>query len=571
MDKVPAMTDTLTLESLRLGGLPIIQPFLERLGVRVFLEEALKRSDPRIKLPPVDSAMILVRNFTLSRYPLYGVPEWTRQFDPACLELLADQVHLINDDRLGRTLDKLYLADRRSMVTRLVVHMVEEFNIDLDRFHNDSTSLTVSGEYRERQPRKDGRHRLRIVHGHNKDHRPDLKQLVWSLTVSSDGAVPVHYNVYDGNTNDDTTHIETWESLCKIVGGPEFIYVADAKLCTRRNMAHIRGHGGHFITVLPRTRKEDARFKEWILRNEPDWRVIWDRAPLRRKTDPPERFEAMEDPSPSSEGYRIIWYRSTEKWKRDERSRDNAIQAARQDLHRISERAGKRNLKTREQVQAAVDTILDKTGTRSWVHVEIKIDERITHLQVGPGRPGKNTRYTRHVTPVYKPVIMLDTRAIKASAAADGIFPLITDVPEDRMSPLDILSIYKYQPFVEKRHEQLKSAAEVVPVNFKTPERIEAYLFLYFIAVMVHALVEREVRDAMKARGIRSIPLYPEERACRAPTADKLLGLFDPLRRHRLFNGDRLVKTFWDELSDVQRLVLDLLGIPTVVYGQSNQ
>jgi len=564
------LTDTLALESLYLGGHPVIRPFLERLGVRMFLEETLGRPDPRIKLPPVESAMLLVRNFTLSRYPLYGVPEWTRKFVPEQLELQANQIRLINDDRLGRTLDKLFVSDRRSMVTRLVVHMVEEFNIDLERLHNDSTSLTCSGEYRERPPRRDGRRRLRIVHGHNKDHRPDLKQLVWSLTVSDDGAVPVHYNVYDGNTNDDTTHIGIWESLCKIVGGPEFIYVADSKLCTRKNMAHISGPGGHFITVLPRTRKEDGRFKEWILYNEVDWQVIWDRPPLRRKHNPPERFEAVEDPSPSSEGYRIIWYRSSEKWKRDERSRDNIIQAARQDLHRLRERAGKRNLKTREQVQAAVDKILDETGTRSWVQVEIETHERVTHKQVGPGRPGKNTRYARQVTPVYRPVVTLDAEALKASAAADGIFPLITDMAAERMSPLDILSIYKYQPFVEKRHEQLKTAAEVVPVNFKMPERIEAYLLLYFIAVTVHALIERKVRDAMKARGIRSIPLYPEERACRAPTADKILGLFEPLRRHRLFDGDCAVKIFWDELSDVQRFVLNLLDVPTAAYGESS-
>ncbi len=186
------MTDALALESLCLGGHPVIRPFLERLGIRMFLEETLGRPDPRSKLPPVESAMLLVRNFTLSRYPLYGVPEWTRQFDPGQLELRAEQVRLINDDRLGRTLDKLFVSDRRSMVTRLVVQMVEEFNIDLERLHNDSTSLTFSGKYRERQPRRDGRRRLRIVHGYNKDHRPDLKQLVWSLTVSGDGAVPVH-------------------------------------------------------------------------------------------------------------------------------------------------------------------------------------------------------------------------------------------------------------------------------------------------------------------------------------------------------------------------------------------
>ncbi len=566
--KEEVLTDELALESLCLGGHPIIRPFLERLGVRSFLEQAFGRPDPRLKLPHVDSAMLLVRNFTLSRHPLYGVPEWARRFDPSRLDLRAGQVRLINDDRLGRTLDTLFKCDRRTLVTRLIVHMVEEFGIDLKRLHNDSTSITFTGEYRQRPPRKDGRRRLRIVHGFNKDHRPDLKQLVWSLTVSDDGAVPVHYHVYDGNVTDDRTHIETWEVLRQIAGGTDFIYVADSKLCTKENMAHISGPGGRFITVLPRTRKEDARFKAWMMHNEVPWQLIWERPTRRRKHPPPDRFEAVEDPEPSAEGHRIVWYRSSEKWKRDERARDNAIHTARQELHRLRELVGKRKLKTRNQVQAAVDEILDQTETRQWMKVELMPRARHTHKQMGPGRPGKHTRYVRRTTTAYEPVVTLDTERIRDSASADGIFPLITNVPAEEMPPLDILSIYKYQPFVEKRHEQLKTAAEVVPVNFKMPERIEAFLFLFFIAVTIHALVERQIRDAMKARGIRSIPLYPEERACRAPTADKILGLFEPIRRHQLFEHGRPIKTFWDELTEVQRTVLELLEIPTSVYGQ---
>ena len=91
------------------------------------------------------------------------------------------------------------------------------------------------------------------------------------------------------------------------------------------------------------------------------------------------------------------------------------------------------------------------------------------------------------------------------------------------------------------------------------------------MAVTLHALVEREVREvreAMKTRGLRSIPIYPEERACSAPTADKILGLFEGLRRHRLFRNGQTIQTFWDELTGAQRLVLDLLRMPTTVYGQ---
>jgi transposase len=248
--------------------------------------------------------------------------------------------------------------------------------------------------------------------------------------------------------------------------------------------------------------------------------------------------------------------------------RDRAIEKALKDFLRLGERVGRRQLKTRKQVQAAADKIIHETGTRRWVRVKIATRKSETLRQVSPGRPGKETRYSRRVTYLHKPVATVDADAVRTSANADGIYPLITDIPADRMSPLDILSIYKYQPFIEKRHEQLKTAAEVVPVNFKTPERIEAYLFLYFIAVTIHALIERQIRDAMKSRGIKSIPLYPEERACRAPTADKILGLFASLRQHRLFQNRCLIKTFWDDLTDVQLEVLRLLEIPASAYGQ---
>jgi len=57
-----------------------------------------------------------------------------------------------------------------------------------------------------------------ITFGHSKDHRPDLKQLVWILTVSADGAVPIAYRLADGNTVDDPTHVPTWDGLVALTG-----------------------------------------------------------------------------------------------------------------------------------------------------------------------------------------------------------------------------------------------------------------------------------------------------------------------------------------------------------------
>jgi len=109
---------------------------------------------------------------------------------------------------------------------------------------------------------------LKVTRGHNKDHRPDLKQFVFDLTVTSDGAVPIHYKGYDGNRTDDTTHVEIWDTLRKQKGSPDFIYVAGSKLCVSETMRYIEGEDGFFITVMPRTRSEDKWFREHIINNK---------------------------------------------------------------------------------------------------------------------------------------------------------------------------------------------------------------------------------------------------------------------------------------------------------------
>src|SRR5208337_3057047 len=141
-----------------------------------------------------------------------------------------------------------------SLVLALATHVVREFQVDLDELHNDSTTITFHGAYADAaQEEKRGQQtRLAITWGYNKDHRPDLKQLLYILTVARDGAVPLYFQVASGNVVDDKTHIATWDLLCRLVGRPNFLYVADCKLASSENMAYIHQHQGRFLTVLPR-------------------------------------------------------------------------------------------------------------------------------------------------------------------------------------------------------------------------------------------------------------------------------------------------------------------------------
>ncbi|MHB8587176.1 MAG: IS1634 family transposase, partial [Thermoplasmatota archaeon] len=153
---------------------------------------------------------------------------------------------------------------------------------------------------------------------------------------------------------------------------------------------------------------------------------------------------------------------------------------------------------------------------------------------------------------------------IEYDAKCDGLFPLLTN---DRDLPLkDLLAKYKFQPRIEKRHAQLKSADAVRPVLLKNVDRVEALLFLYFVALLVESLLEREVRERMRREKIDALPLYPEGRDADSPTAETILGLFDGVMTHRLFREGQAVQTFEPKLSPRQRLVLEKTGVPIAAY-----
>ena len=214
----------------------------------------------------------------------------------------------MTDDQIGRALDQLFHADRASVLTAVVVNAVRTFHLELDQLHNDSTTVTFSGDYAgATAPPVADRPTLHITHGHNKDHRPDLKQLLFVLTVSDDGTVPVHYRALDGQTSDVATHVDTWNTLRQIVGRPDYLYVADSKLCSRESLAHLAAHQGRFITVLPRTRRDDGSIRRYVHNHEPPWCEAVRRPNPRRPGGAEDVWKVVEAAVPSAEGYRVIW------------------------------------------------------------------------------------------------------------------------------------------------------------------------------------------------------------------------------------------------------------------------
>ena len=100
------------------------------------------------------------------------------------------------------------------------------------------------------------------------------------------------------------------------------------------------------------------------------------------------------------------------------------------------------------------------------------------------------------------------------------------------------------------------------------PARIEALFCCQFLALLISALIEREVRAGMHQADLDTIELYPELRNCTAPSTERILEIFATVGRHQLHHDGVLVKTFQPELTAQQQQVLQLLGLAPSAYTQ---
>jgi len=554
-------TKSRTLKRLQVGGLPLIHAIIKRMRLKEILYKYIAAHGNE-DIPAVETLMLLIYNLILGKYPLYELQEWVESIDFSCISNEAYENVKFNDDRFGRVLEKLYLVDRASLMTELVVEFVKEFNIALQRVSNDSTTIKAFGKYPGKTITG-----LELKRGNSKDHRPDLKQLVFSLSVAGDGAVPIHYKCYPGNVTDDKTHIETWNTLRQITGCSDFLYVADSKLCTDEQLSYIVNQGGRVVTIIPETWNEVESFKEQLRKTKKAKDIIW----RRRKPgsdDQKEYFSAFRgDYVTTKRGYRVHWIYSSEKRKRDRQSREKHLKKVEQSLAVLNGKINKRGLKTKKTIEEAVQQIIEEHKLEDFFHISIGTITERCKVQIGSGRPGKNTQYKTCVNRLFTLSWTQKKQTLKQEAQTDGVFPLLCT--DKALKAKQVLKAYKYQPRLEKRFSQFKTVHNAAPLLFKKIERIEANMFGFFIALVVQALIEREVRNKMKENKIETIRVYPEQREADHPTTSKIIDRFESISTYKIIENSKIVEAFKDSLNDDQKLILSLLNIEENKYWNS--
>lgn len=534
--------------------LPMVMHYMEELDLTNLFEKYVPAEAGSLT-NHAESLCILTANIICDNKPLYKVQEWLSKFSDGLVEE-PEAAGLFNDDRLARALSALFDSDRHSLMCEVSSNAISVHKLLADEIHNDSTTVTFIGKYECPDPET-----VKLKRGHNKDFRPDCKQIVFGLNITADGYVPLSYKLFDGNTPDDVTHIPNWNALRILLNKEDFIYVADCKLCSMENMKHISANGGFFITIVPKDRKRVKRFYQYLRENDVPWEEAFTTESSRKKGK--MNIYRSYEAELTKEGYRVIFIHSSSKQEDDEGKRRKKIEKAITKLEELSPKLNAYHLKTRKEIQSAVNEICK--GVRDFIDVKIVTDRKQIKVKTSPGRASltKNT-YRNEWEFTHGLQWELNEEAITNASKTDGVFPLITNTV---LPAAEVLRKYKNQPFLEKRMYTKKTVLEVAPVFLKKEKRIEAMIFLYFVALMIVSLIERKIRMNMVQQNIEKLPILPQGMNTKKPTWNNIRYFYRNVHYSQILKDGVCIQAVVKALSNLHEQINRLLEIPDSVYG----
>jgi len=161
------------------------------------------------------------------------------------------------------------------------------------------------------------------------------------------------------------------------------------------------------------------------------------------------------------------------------------------------------------------------------------------------GRPGPDTPYRKVVRRRPNLEWSLNEQAVAYDRKSDGMHPLLTNGAS--LTNAQVLEAHKGQPRIEKRFQQTKAVQEIAPAFLKSEGHVEALFTLRFRGLLLRALIERELRQAMAREKIDHLPLYPDERRRKQPSTEQVLRFLSLAERHTLLRRDTRVQVAVEE------------------------
>jgi len=549
-----------SVETQPVGFAPILKYFYDRCGIAKIIDENVDL-DPRRKILTHGQASVaMITGILFQVLQLYRICKFATETTVLDVILSGIAPEEYFDDRLADTLDAIYDYGIGNLEMLITQHMIQEFNIKNDICHNDTTSASTYGNCNKNRTSNS----IEITFGYSKKHRQDLKQLVWSLSVSSDSAFPLFQKAYSGNTADVDTYVEQWQNLIDLLGHQDFLYVADSKLITKENMSQIHNEGGFFIAPAPMY-KSYKKVLHDALENHDNEILINYKNQFNRGFEMPIEIEHEKE----IYAFRMIILYDQKVAARKRNTLHTRIVKTQSLFEELQGKLNKYKLKTKSTIEQRCDAILKKYRTGNFFQYTISNDPVTTYKNKKKGRTPKNKipEKVAVITDNFSVEFQLDQTALDEELARCGYYPLITNKPEDALSIEEAMLAHKNQYKSEHVNRRAKSSLNLEPIYLQTPNRIEAMLFLFKIALQIVVLVERTARDNIENRDKGLDNFMPNKKDVRNPRTEYMLSEFQYLVSGKVPIPGGEVSGFVSKLNPLQKDILRILEIPFECYS----
>ena len=396
----------------------------------------------------------------------------------------------LNDDRLGRVLDKLYVTGLSQTFTAIALEAAVKFDVGLNTVHLDSSSFHLHGEYKYDADRSEGslfslpinqsinevssvNHQaaplpVHITYGYSRDHRPDLKQFIIDLICSGDGDVPLFLKVADGNQTDSAVFGQILSSFKQQLN-LDSLFVADSALYTAKNLEIIKNL--KWLSRVPLGIKQAKNLisqlteAEFVDSKIPGYR--WSQQ-YSDYAGIPQRWLVVESA-----------VRRQADLRRIEKEIQKLEQEARQKLRQLSS----------QKFACEPDAI----------EAAIQLSGKFKYHQLTNIYAASFTSVKKTDNPGYKlqANIEIDHQVVAKEIQQSGRFILATNVLDvNELDPDQMLSTYKQQQSAERGFSFLKDPLFFTDSVFlKSSERIESLALIMGLCLLVYTLAQRHLRS----------------------------------------------------------------------------
>jgi transposase len=526
-------------ETQRLDHLGIVAGISQQIGLIEIIDQQVGPVQRKISCGHAVQAMIL-NALGFSSRALYLMPDYLRNKPIDLLIAPGLNADDFNDDTLGRSLDDVYATGVTELFAKIASNALKVYHIQHQFVHLDSSSFHLHGEYESDDPEPQA---IRITHGYSRDHRPDLKQVVAQLITSHKSSLPVWLEVLSGNSSDKDSFPKSIVAYCKHLDEAEKpCFVMDSAGYSADNLTTMKDV--LWLTRVPETLADAQR--------------------LVRETAPATMLELK--PGYFGQEFSLTYAEIKQRWLLvySEAAFQRELGSLEKAQARELVQAEKEWRKIRQpeyQCQADAETAVQRFNQRWKYHSATSQVEPITKY-AHPGRPATDTE-PGIVAYRLTGTVSASDEALENAKKSLGKFIIATNqLDAGRLSSQAMLEHYTAQGVsVERGFRFLKDPLFFAHSLFlKKPERIMALVMIMTLSLLIYALAERQLRQAL-AENSQTIP-DQKGKLTRAPTMRWVFQIFEGLDVLTIWQNDQILKRQLINLRPIHIQILRLLGKP---------